>query len=112
MDKVLEKRPWGEFRQFAHNEICTVKIITILPGGVLSKQYHHHRDEFWVMLDDGIKVEIGDTATAAKKDEEFFIPKGTVHRVSSEQGGRFLEIAFGDFDEKDIVRIDDRYGRA
>ena len=79
--------------------------------GILSKQYHHHRDELWVILDDGIIVEIDDETMLAKKGDEFFIPKGTVHRVSSEKGGRFMEIAFGDFDEKDIVRLDDKYGR-
>ena len=111
MDFLLDKRPWGEFKQFVHNKECTVKIITVKQGGILSKQYHHHRDELWVILDDGIIVEIDDETMLAKKGDEFFIPKGTVHRVSSEKGGRFMEIAFGDFDEKDIVRLDDKYGR-
>jgi mannose-6-phosphate isomerase len=37
-----------------------------------------------------------------------------VHRLSSvgEREARVLEISFGEFDEDDIVRIDDVYGRA
>lgn len=111
MDFLVDKRPWGEFKQFAHNKECTVKIITVKPGGILSKQYHHHRDELWVILDDGLIVEIGDETMLARKNDEFFISKGTIHRVSSEKGGRFLEIALGDFDENDIVRLEDNYGR-
>lgn len=43
----------------------------------------------------------------------FFCPRGSEHRVTGGTGGTtFLEIAFGDFDEGDIERLEDRYGRA
>ena len=51
-----EKRPWGGFRRYTHNELSTVKVITVKPGEVLSLQYHHHRDELWVALDPGLRV--------------------------------------------------------
>jgi hypothetical protein len=47
------EKPWGKFEQYAHNVPCTVKIITVDPGGILSSQYHHLRDELWVVLDSG-----------------------------------------------------------
>lgn len=111
MEPLLDKRPWGEFRQYTLNEVSTVKIITVKSGGMLSKQFHYHREELWVMLDDGLQVEIGGKKILAKKEDQFFIPKKTTHRISSEMGGRFLEIAFGKFDENDIVRMEDNYGR-
>jgi mannose-6-phosphate isomerase len=45
--------------------------------------------------------------------EKIFIPRGTVHRLYTEGENevRILEISFGEFDEEDIVRLDDVYGR-
>jgi mannose-6-phosphate isomerase len=109
---VVDERPWGRFRQYTHNRPTTVKLITVEAGQQLSLQRHAHRDELWVVLDAGLTVEVGGEVTEAVEGAEFFIPRGTVHRVGGgTSGGRFLEIAFGDFDEDDIERLEDRYGR-
>lgn len=106
-------KPWGRFDQYTHNLPCTVKIITVAPGGVLSRQYHHGRDELWVVLDPGARVELGEDELEPESGEELFIPRGTVHRLSTvgEEPVRVLEISFGEFDEEDIVRLEDVYGR-
>jgi mannose-6-phosphate isomerase len=110
---VVDHRPWGWFRRFACNETCTVKLIAVDPGERLSLQRHQHRDELWVVLDDGLQVEIDDRLVTAAAGDEFFIPRGTLHRVSAGlTGGRFLEVCFGHFDETDIERLEDAYGRA
>ena len=109
---VVDHRPWGNFRQYTLNEPSTVKIITVAAGEALSLQRHEHRDELWIALDDGLLVEIDGTSTQAGSGDEFFVPRGAVHRVSGGgHGGRFLEVAFGHFDEQDIERLEDRYGR-
>ena len=106
-------KPWGRFEQYTHNLTCTVKIITVVPNGKLSSQYHHHRDELWVVLDEGARVQLGEDALKPEVGEKIFIPRGTVHRLSTEGENevRILEISFGEFDEEDIVRLDDVYGR-
>ncbi|MBI4447504.1 phosphomannose isomerase type II C-terminal cupin domain [Candidatus Woesearchaeota archaeon] len=104
-------KPWGKFEQFALNEQTTVKILTLNPKGILSKQSHEKREELWVMLDDGLKVELDQKVLQPKKGEKIFIPKKVKHRLSSEKGGRVLEISFGEFDEEDITRHEDVYGR-
>ena len=106
-------KPWGRFEQYTHNLPCTVKIITVAPGGTLSRQYHHHRDELWVVLDEGARIRLGEDVFEPEVGEELFIPRETVHRLSSAGEGevRILEISFGEFDEEDIVRLDDVYGR-
>jgi len=106
-------KPWGRFEQYTHNLPCTVKIITVAPGGTLSRQYHHHRDELWVVLDPGAKVELGDEVLSPIPGEKLYIPRETVHRLScvGEQPVRILEVSFGEFDEGDIVRLEDVYGR-
>ncbi|MDD4877545.1 MAG: phosphomannose isomerase type II C-terminal cupin domain [Candidatus Nanoarchaeia archaeon] len=111
MSKYEEKRPWGFFKVFADNEKCTVKILHVDAGQILSKQYHKKRDELWIMLDDTLIAELDGKVLALKKYGEVFIPKGSVHRLSSEKGGDVLEVSFGEFDENDIVRVEDKYGR-
>jgi mannose-1-phosphate guanylyltransferase/mannose-6-phosphate isomerase len=107
------EKPWGRFEQYTHNLPCTVKIITVEPGGVLSRQYHHRRDELWVILDAGACVELDGKVLHPDVEEKLFIPRQTVHRLSSTSSSavRVLEISFGEFDEEDIVRLEDVYGR-
>lgn len=110
---VKVDKPWGRFDQYTHNLPCTVKIITVAPGGTLSRQYHQNRDELWVVLDPGARVELGDDELEPESGEELFIPRQTIHRLSTVGGEpvRVLEISFGEFDEEDIVRLEDVYGR-
>ena len=110
---VEDQRPWVRFRRYSLNEVSTVKIITVLPGQSLSEQRHQRRHELWVVLDDGIEVRVGDTATVADKGDEFFISAGETHRLScvGDAPARILEVAFGEFDESDIERLSDHYGR-
>jgi len=90
-----------------------VKIITVVPGGTLSRQFHSHRDELWVILDPGARVELGKEVIDPPTGEKLFIPCKTVHRLSAvgDRAVRILEISFGEFDEEDIVRLEDAYGR-
>jgi mannose-6-phosphate isomerase len=109
---VEDERPWGRFRRYTLDEPTTVKLITVEAGQELSLQRHQHRDELWVVLDAGLRVRVGDRTYVAAAGEEYFIPRGTVHRVSGgDRTARFLEVAYGSFDEDDIERLEDRYGR-
>ena len=108
-----EERPWGNFERFTLNEQTTVKIITVKAGETFSLQTHEHRDEFWRVLKGSGKVTISGTERDAHEDDTFFSPRGSEHRVEGGVDGiSFLEIAFGDFAENDIHRIEDKYGRA
>ncbi len=107
-----EDRPWGSFDQFTHDTQTTVKILNISASKRLSLQKHEHRSEFWhVISGDGI-VTIDTEEHHARQGDEFEIPIGTVHRIAGGGGGiRLLEIATGEFDENDIIRIEDDFGR-
>ena len=108
-----EKRPWGEFVEFTRNTASTVKVITVKSGEALSLQRHAKRDEFWHVLSGEGFVTIGKDRVAAHPGAEYFAPHGTDHRI---EGGTkpisVLEISFGEFEDGDIVRLEDRYGRA
>ncbi len=109
---IQDIRPWGNFKQYVYNEECTVKIITVDPNQMLSNQAHKKRDELWVIIDDGLRVELDDKIIDPKPGDEIVIPRNTKHRLSSlGKKGRVLEVSFGYFDENDIERFDDIYGR-
>ncbi len=106
------EKPWGRFEQYTHNILSTVKLITVQQGGALSLQYHLRRDELWVILDAGARIELGDRVLSPQVGDKVFIPRTTTHRLSTDDGPvRILEVSFGDFDEDDIVRLEDAYGR-
>lgn len=114
-NKIKEDiRPWGKFRSFPYEQARSIKIITVNPGGALSLQYHHHRSEFWVVLDKGLEVTVGKRVWQAEEGEEIFIPRNTPHRLRclGQKQARVMEIWIGDSDELDIVRLEDDYGRA
>jgi mannose-6-phosphate isomerase len=107
-----DERPWGLYERFTLNEPCTVKIITVNPGEAFSLQTHVHREEFWHIISGTARVTIGESVREAKPADNFFIPKGATHRLEALSSPCvFLEIAYGEFDEHDITRLEDKYGR-
>lgn len=106
-------RPWGNFERFTLNEKTTVKIVTVEKDGVLSLQTHSHRSEFWKIISGHGGVVIGDEYKKASPGDMFLVPEHATHRIEATEGTLvFLEIAFGEFDENDIKRLEDKYGRA
>jgi len=108
-----EQRPWGTFERFTLNEKTTVKIITVNPDQAFSLQTHDNRDEFWRVIKGSGVIRLNETDHAAKEGDVFFSPRHTEHRATGgPEGLTFLEIAFGEFTESDIKRLEDRYGRS
>jgi mannose-6-phosphate isomerase len=106
------ERPWGSFRQFTKNTPVTVKILSLKPHQQFSLQSHTKREEFWRILSGDGKSEINDTSRKIQTGEELVVPIGAKHRLSAgEEGLEVLEISLGDFDEEDISRYEDAYGR-
>jgi mannose-1-phosphate guanylyltransferase/mannose-6-phosphate isomerase len=113
MKKVkVDKRPWGKFEQFTLNEKSTVKILTVNPKKKNSLQTHRYREEFWYALDNSFKAVVGNKTISMKKGDTVVIRKGVKHRmIGLGKPARILEIAFGKFNEKDIKRLEDDFGR-
>lgn len=110
---TVSLRPWGRFEQFTENENTTIKIITVGSAEKLSVQRHTKRDELWVALDAGFIIHFEKEEQVFHKGTQFFIPRNSIHSIENvgEGPARFLEIAFGHFDEDDIERLEDNYGR-
>lgn len=111
-EPIITERPWGNFRQFTDNELTTVKILTVNHGEAFSLQYHEHREEFWKVISGDPEVTIGQNTVTAKAGDEFVVLPKELHRVKAGiEPAVILEISRGNFDESDIVRVEDKYGR-
>ena len=110
---IEDVRPWGKFRRFPHKAAGSIKIITVEPGGRLSLQYHESRAEFWVVLDAGLEITVGDRVWLAAPNEEIVIPRHVAHRARNvgTAAARVMEIWIGRSSETDIVRLQDDYHR-
>lgn len=110
---TIVDKPWGEFIQYVLNEPCTVKTLHVNKKSKLSLQSHKHRAELWLCLRGQCTVTIDNKKIKLTEDNRVFIPQGARHRI--ETGARhsclLLEISFGQFDEEDIERFEDEYGR-
>jgi mannose-6-phosphate isomerase len=109
-----ERRPWGEFIVLADAPDHKVKRLTVNPGCRLSYQTHAHRSEHWFFVSgagtatiDGVDVPVGPGSCVD-------VPVGAPHRVTSTGSSDLvlIEVQHGEsFEEDDIVRLDDDYGR-
>ena len=113
MDTYSERRPWGKFVKFHENKPCTVKLIYVNPNSRLSLQYHANRSEFWQVVKGTAVVELDGETYILNEGDSLEIPRKAKHRLGSlDQSCVVMEIAYGKFDERDIVRLEDDYRRA
>ena len=109
---TTEKRPWGRFERFTLNEQCTVKLVYLDGDKRLSLQYHNNRSEFWKVIRGPVRVQLGGDTQSLQTGETITIPKKAVHRlIGAGTDAVVLEISTGEFDEGDIVRLEDDYKR-
>jgi mannose-6-phosphate isomerase len=107
-----EERPWGNFITFATNEASTVKILTVEKGQAFSLQSHEKREEEWYIISGVGNIIIGDSTQPIVLKETYTIPRNTLHRIEAgAEAVVLLEVSRGEFDEDDITRVNDRYGR-
>lgn len=107
-------RPWGSFRVLYETPTKKVKILSVNPNGVLSKQSHKYRKEFWLILSGVAEIELNNVWVRLFPEETITIDIGEVHRVKNTSNTQLeiLEIQTGSYlGEDDIKRYEDEYGR-
>jgi mannose-1-phosphate guanylyltransferase len=108
-------RPWGKYDSVDNGERFQVKRITVNPGAKLSVQMHHHRAEHWIIVSGTAKVTLDNETILLSENQSTYIPIGVVHAL--ENPGKLplemIEVQSGSYlGEDDIVRFEDKYGRA
>jgi mannose-6-phosphate isomerase-like protein (cupin superfamily) len=119
MSNYKENRPWGSFEilkqiKVADGDSC-VKIITIKPKCRVSYQLHKMRSEHWTFIQGEGIVILNDQEQKIKAGSRVLIPVGTKHRAINTHESLdlvFVEVSTGRFDENDVVRLEDDYGRS
>ena len=110
----IGERPWGKYYVLEDEAHYKLKRIEVNPGQRLSYQYHHHRQEFWTIVEGNAVVVLDDAEHHLTYGESIFIPQGAKHRIMnlSEKPVIFIEVQTGTyFGEDDIVRLEDDYER-
>lgn len=108
-------RPWGTYSVLEEGANFKIKRIEVKPGASLSLQMHHHRSEHWIVVSGLAEVVNGDRQIHLKTNESTYIPAGNKHRLVNpgKIGLVMIEVQSGDYlGEDDIVRFEDKYGRA
>ena len=76
---------------------------------------HHHRAEHWIVVSGTASVTNGDKVQLVTENQSVYLPVGQIHAL--ENPGKIplelIEVQSGSYlGEDDIVRFEDRYGRA
>lgn len=113
-DNVIGYRPWGKYEVLIDEKNHKVKKLTLYPKGSLSLQLHNRRAEHWVVVRGIAEVTNGEKNLVLHENESTFIPCKTKHKVLNpgDKNLEIIEVQTGDyFEEDDIIRFDDIYGR-
>jgi mannose-6-phosphate isomerase-like protein (cupin superfamily) len=110
---MIVEKPWGKVTTYALNQPASVRVIWVEPDQSTSEHYHQLRDEMWVILDEGLRIQIGNRVVDARPGDEFVVSAEEPHRITNtgSKRGRVLEIAHGYTTEDDTLRLQDDYGR-
>ena len=110
------EKPWGWELLWAQSETYVGKLLFVRAGQALSLQFHNQKDESWYVYEGRAELEMGTPGDPTPSSEvvgpgaAFRIRPGTVHRVVALDDTLILEVSTPHLD--DIVRLEDRYGRA
>ena len=108
-------KPWGYEILWAHTDRYVGKILHIEAGHVLSLQYHNLKHEsIFVLRGRMIFRYRNDEGTLAEREmregDAQQVPTGLVHQFEALETCDVLEASTPHLD--DVVRLQDRYGRA
>ena len=111
------EKPWGYELWWARTDRYVGKILHLRQGESLSLQYHHVKDETILLQSGRLLLETGAQGQREelrriemKPGDVFHITPGTLHRMTGIEDCDILEVSTPELE--DVVRLEDRYGRA
>jgi quercetin dioxygenase-like cupin family protein len=111
--KVVDK-PWGYELVWAQTERYVGKVLHIKKGESLSYQYHNVKDETIRLLTGVLEMDLETDGQRCKlrmlPGESLHIVPLMKHRMIAIEDCDVLEVSTPELD--DVVRLEDRYGRA
>lgn len=111
---TIVEKPWGYEIIWAHTDRYVGKILHIRKGECLSYQYHRVKDETIRVLSGILDLDLERDGEREKlrlaPDESLHIVPRMKHRMIAVEDCDVLEVSTPELD--DVVRLEDRYGRA
>ena len=111
------EKPWGHELWWARTERYVGKILHVKKGESLSLQYHNVKDETVFLQSGRLLMEVRPTVEGSELQriemgpgDVLHIPPRTVHRMTGLEDCDIVEVSTPELD--DVVRLEDRYGRA
>jgi quercetin dioxygenase-like cupin family protein len=109
------EKPWGHEVWWAETEHYAGKLLHINAGHALSLQYHREKDETSYLLSGRLRLAQGSTTDSLNQREvepgrAWRNEPGVVHSIEALEDSVVLEVSTPHLD--DVVRLQDRYGRA
>lgn len=107
------ERPWGRYMVVHHTPEWWTKTLMIKGWHRLSLQIHERRTELWHAPEGRLHATIGDEHITLSPDVVYTVPTGAVHRLYNPTSYELalVEVALGQPEEDDIIRLEDDYGR-
>ena len=114
-EETLVEKPWGYEVRWAITDRYVGKILHVRKGEALSLQYHEQKDECLLVVRGTIEIELGVDDGQLKshrmqEGDSVHLPPHTRHRITAVQDADIYEVSTPEID--DVVRLEDRYGRA
>jgi mannose-6-phosphate isomerase-like protein (cupin superfamily) len=107
--KIVDK-PWGREIWHAHTDRYAGKVLEVDKGHVLSLQKHEIKHETLYLQSGRMLFTLADGGFEWLPGQCVEIPPDTVHRMEALEDSVILETSTPELD--DVVRLEDRYGRA
>ena len=110
------EKPWGWELVWAETDEYVGKLLFVRAGESLSLQYHEVKDEAWLVREGIARLELGEAGgdgletVELREGEALRFPPRTLHRLSAVEDTLVVEVSTPHLD--DVVRVEDRYGRA
>jgi mannose-6-phosphate isomerase-like protein (cupin superfamily) len=108
-------KPWGSELWFAHTDRYAGKILRVRAGCRLSVQFHKEKDETSYVLSGRVIVSQGTSADGLTTRElgpgdSWRNSPHVVHTLEAVEDAEIIEVSTPQLE--DVVRLEDRYGRA
>ena len=103
-------KPWGREVWWAVADQYVGKRLEVTAGHCLSLQYHRRKHETLYFLSGDVRLQLGDERRIVGPGYVAVVPPGTVHRMEALTNAVIFEVSTPEL--QDVVRLEDRYGRA
>ena len=109
------EKPWGHETIWAETPLYVGKILHVNAGEALSLQYHEHKDETFFVFRGAIELQVEENGelirTPLVEGDSYHVSPPTRHRmIAGDEGCDLFEVSTPEL--HDVVRLEDRYGRA